>query len=442
MRRWWKRSVAELLHTPLAGPTEWVPRVHARLGRHELRVANIESALAQIACVPGLRALRRQLEAGQVPSQETALWRELLEHLSPPAGLDTSLGVPRVDRGMRLADPTALAALVTPDLPLAQVPGSLCWLTCLMTLFSWHVPLAVLGRWCGVHQTTIRRWVVGLALALGPRLAPWIGERVQAQRVYVDETWLKIRGRWQYGFVVVDVHTALPVLTALLPSRSPWAWSLAWAAAACAHTRAQSAHHRWVTGLCLPGAGSNTPLVSCSSPARGDPVAHAARRDRRGDRRPQAGDAARVADPRYAHGSATPGAAAGTGPGVGDVPRGWRGWRRSYRGLLGVWAVLAYPRPPMPLNASSGPSRGVDKTRTGFHAVLSATRELLLLLVVYLFTPHATTGQAPIEVIVPEARRMPLYRLINDPFRALQERASVKSEATMADVLRPQAAAA
>jgi hypothetical protein len=43
---------------------------------------------------------------------------------------------------------------------------------------------------------------------------------------------------------------------------------------------------------------------------------------------------------------------------------------------------------------------------------------------------------------VPEARRMPLYRLINDPFRALQERAAVKSEATIADVLRPKTAAA
>jgi len=43
---------------------------------------------------------------------------------------------------MRLADPTALAALVTPELPLAQVPGSLCWLTCLMTLVYWNVPLS------------------------------------------------------------------------------------------------------------------------------------------------------------------------------------------------------------------------------------------------------------------------------------------------------------
>jgi hypothetical protein len=39
--------------------------------------------------------------------------------------------------------------------------------------------------------------------------------------------------------------------------------------------------------------------------------------------------------------------------------------------------------------------------------------------VVYLFTQLNADSQAPINVIVPEARRMPLYRLINDPFRAL-----------------------
>ena len=83
-----------------------------------------------------------------------------------------------------------------------------------------------------------------------------------------------------------------------------------------------------------------------------------------------------------------------------------------------------------------------DATRRGFHSVLSAKRELRLFLVVSVFTQQATTGQAPIETILPEARRMPLYRLINDPFRALQERNSVKPEAHMADLLLPQAAPA
>jgi hypothetical protein len=45
-------------------------------------------------------------------------------------------------------------------------------------------------------------------------------------------------------------------------------------------------------------------------------------------------------------------------------------------------------------------------------------------------------------MVVPKAPRMPLSHLINDPFQALQERESVKSEATMADVLLPKAAGA
>ena len=52
--------LAELLQTPLAGPTALVSRVNAPLGRQDLTAANVESALAQISCVPVLRTLRRQ----------------------------------------------------------------------------------------------------------------------------------------------------------------------------------------------------------------------------------------------------------------------------------------------------------------------------------------------------------------------------------------------
>jgi len=148
-----------LLQTPLAGLTELVARVNAQLGRHDLRVAHSECALAQSSCVPVRRTLRRQLEAGHVPSQEAALWTELRESRALPATPPAGWSVPSADCGMRRADPTALAALVTPELPLAQVPSSLCWLTCLRTLFYGHVPLSVLGRWCGVQKTTILRWV-------------------------------------------------------------------------------------------------------------------------------------------------------------------------------------------------------------------------------------------------------------------------------------------
>src|SRR5262245_16779866 len=135
----------ELLQTPLAGPTELVPRVNTQLGRQDLTVANIEAALEQISCVPVLRALRRQWEAGTLHYQEAPLLNEMLETLAAPPGLATSWSVPSADGGMRIADPTALTALVTPDLPMAQVADSLCGLTVIMTLFYWNVQLSVLG---------------------------------------------------------------------------------------------------------------------------------------------------------------------------------------------------------------------------------------------------------------------------------------------------------
>jgi transposase-like protein len=92
-----------------------------------------------------------------------------------------------------------------------------------MTLCDWNVPLSVVGRWCGVHKTTIVRSVLGVAMGLWPLVSQWRGERVKAHMVDVDEKWLKIRGRWHSWCVVLDVPTARPVLAALLPSRSPWA---------------------------------------------------------------------------------------------------------------------------------------------------------------------------------------------------------------------------
>ncbi len=57
------------------------------------------------------------------------------------------------------------------------------------------------------------------------------------------------------------------------------------------------------------------------------------------------------------------------------------------------------------------------KTRGGFHSVLSAQRELMLFVVVYVFTRQVESGQAPIEQIVPHAKDMPFYKIINAPFR-------------------------
>ncbi len=56
-----------------------------------------------------------------------------------------------------------------------------------------------------------------------PIVYRWILDNVRARAVYIDEKWLKIRGKWLYWFVVLDTETGLPVLAALLPSTGKWA---------------------------------------------------------------------------------------------------------------------------------------------------------------------------------------------------------------------------
>src|SRR5215468_407328 len=433
--------LSALLQTPLAGPTELLARVQQRLARHDLSAANIESALEQISCVPVLRTLRRQLETGHVHYQETWLLTEALEDRSVPAPPLAGWHGPSTDRGMQVADPTALAALVTPELPLAQVPGSLCWLTCLMTLFYWNVPLSVLGRWCGVHKTTILRWVLGLALALWPLISRWIGKHVKASMVYVDEKWLKIRGRWHYWFVILDVATELPVLAVLLPSRGQWAcrWvgrqlrqrkkvpkvlitdglqAYAYLAPGAKHVLCRFHHQQGVTHWLKQHFTTQEEIDTRKPAMKRLFQTH----DKRTVRRRLARLKARAA-------------AWGLTPWVSTVEAK----------LPQLICSAGSVRLPSTSNAVERFFRAFQRfycTRGGFHSVLSAKRELLLFLVVYVCTQHATAGQAPIETILPEARRMPLYRLINDPFRALQERGNVKGKPEMADLLLPKEAAA
>jgi transposase-like protein len=431
----------EILKTPLAGPTALVSRVQRRLGRMELTAAHIECAWEQLSWVPVLRVLRQQVETGQGHEQEAALWTERLESLSLPALPPAGGSGPSAERGMRLADPTALAALVPPEVPLAPIPGSLWWLTFLMTLCYWHVPLSVLGRGCGVHKTTSVRWVVGFAVALWPLVYQGIAERVKAHMVYVDAKWLKIRGRWHDWFGVLEVTTELPVLAALLPSRSPWTWrwlsaqlrrlnkvpqvistdglqAYAYLAQGAKHVLCRLHHQQRVTQWLQQPFTTEEEINTRKKGMKKVLQTHDTRTVRR-----------RLARLK------------GQAPPLGILPWG-SGVEEKLPQLL---CSVGRRRLPATTNAMERFFRAFQHfycTRGGFHSVLSAKRELLLFLVVSVFTQHATTGQAPIEVIMPAARSMPLYRLINDPFRALQERGDVKREVEMADWLRPQEAAA
>ena len=124
---------------------------------------------------------------------------------------------------MSISDPSSIRSLVTPDMPTSSVKDSSKWVVYCMVLYYHGVPLSVLGGWLEVHKTTALRWMIGLSLELFPLVYRWIYDNVKANIVYIDEKWLKIRGKWRYWFVVLDSDTGLPALASLLGAKSQWA---------------------------------------------------------------------------------------------------------------------------------------------------------------------------------------------------------------------------
>jgi transposase-like protein len=426
----------EIRQTPLAGPTELAERVNARLGRTDLSDANMRAALAQIPCTVVVEKLRQQLEVGKVQYKEEYLLAELLAE-GGDKKVAAERGLPPADQGMVLSDPTAIKALVTPDVPLGQISGALAWVTFLMTLYYWNVPLSVLGGWMQVHKTTVLRWMFGLAVSVWPILYQWILERVKVRMVYVDEKWIKIKGKWHYWFVVLEAETELPVLAALLPSRSRWAcrWVglmlrrigqipkvvmtdglLAYHYLLAVLTGAKQVlcrfhHQQRVTVWLKKHFTEDEPIDA----RKGEMKALLQTSDKRTVRRRLERLKAKAA------------------------AWGISGWVETVVAKLpALICTIGSVRLPATNNAIERFFRVFNrfyKTRCGFHSVLSAKRELILFLVMYLFTRRDKDGKAPIERIMPEAARMPLYRLINDPFRALGELKNVKEAAPMADFL-------
>jgi hypothetical protein len=73
------------------------------------------------------------------------------------------------------------------------------------------------------------------------------------------------------------------------------------------------------------------------------------------------------------------------------------------------------------------------KARNGFFSIISAKRELIFFLLMYLFIQQPASGKAPLEAIMPEVRDMPFYQLVNYPLSILITSQKVNRRVKMAD---------
>jgi transposase-like protein len=434
----------ELMRDPLAKLVELRDRVNTRLRRTDLTTANIKVALKRISCGQIRNSMLSQLAKGKAHYQESYLLTEMMDssmdNSSKTKAFGERAGIQVSESsgsgGMTISDPTSIRSLVTPDIPTSSIKDSLKWIVFCMVLYHNGVSLSTLGSWLKVHKTTVLRWMIGLSLELFPMVYRWIYNGVKAKVVYIDEKWLKIRGKWHYWFVVLDSDTGLPVLASLLGTKSQWS---------C----------RWI-GIKLKQMGK-IPKVIITDGLKGYPVMvkdvlekakhnlchfhhqqgvtrwlkkHFQDKDEIFARKSKMKKVFQTQDKRTVRRRLAKLKESSEELGISE----WT--QQTEANLPKLLPSVGSKRIPKTTNAIERFFRAFNrfyKMRCGFSTVISAKRELILFLLMYVFIRQPGSGKAPIEAIMPEASRMPLYKMINDPFGTVLGVKNVKKNSKMAN---------
>jgi transposase-like protein len=412
----------ELLHDPLAEIGELRQRVNGRLCRDDLSEDNITVAMEQIPYDKVRGAIRKQLASGEAHYKEEHLLQEMMSSAScQDIGDKAGIQFPETE-GMQVSDPTSIQQLVTPGVCTESISSPLRWISFCVALYYHGIPLSVLGSWFGVHKTTILRRMLGLALVLWPIVYKWIINGVKAKAVYIDEKWLKLRGKWHYWFVAMDVETGLPVLASLLPSAGKWA---------CRWIGVKLKRIGKIPGIIITdglpgyshimeGMGRTAKHILCHFHYQQGVTRWLKKRftdkDEIAVRKKKMKGVLQTNDKRTVRRRLKKLKESSQELGIDE----WvEQTEQKLPKLLPSVGSVRLPRTTNVIERFFRVFNQFYKKRCGFFSVVSAKRELILFLLVYVFIRQPGSGKAPIESIMPEASKMPFYQLINDPLNNL-----------------------
>jgi transposase-like protein len=429
-------AVAEQLPINMQSPlAQLCAQTNERLGRCDLTVANIHTALEQIPCTVIRDEVVTKWEEGSFHPREEIILEEAMSALEghEESGhrehrvqeILSKVGIKpsedHQDEVVQQGQWDALSDLLKPDLPASNLSERIRQMVFALNLYYWNVPLSRIGLWLGVSKSTVYGWIIGLTQALWAVISVWVVNRVKASQIYIDEKWLKIQGKWHYWFVALDQATGLPILGHLLPTRTKWAcrWfliklkrlgkyplmiitdGLAAYVSSIAKTFSRAKHvlcvfhhqqgvSRWVKQHLSALKAAEQVKKKMKRVIQTQDVRTIKRRLKKLE----------AEDATHKWGISS------------WIALTWK----NLTALIPALRSNSYPKTTNAIERFFRAFQRFYKTRGGFHSVVSAKRELILFLVVYLFTQQTETKKAPIETIVPEARRMPFYRLLNYPF--------------------------
>lgn len=439
-----KAVESELKGNIQASLSELCSQVNKQLKRCDLRPTNIRAALEQIPCTVIRREVISKWDSGTFHPKEKVILEEamraLQEDSSPKkkqvlkllSGSNIEASEPEETKIVQNNQWEAVDKLLDVNSSADEIPESIQQMVIALSLYYWNVPLSRIGIWFGKSKSTVWIWVTGLSVALWSIVKEQISLRIKSSAVYVDEKWIKVKGCWHYWHVAVDVDTGLPVMDHLLSRQGKWA---------C----------RWFfLKMKLAGIIPNIIMTDglISYPGAINFVFTKAKHllcifhHQQGIRMWIKKNLTNleISDQYYieqkmkkivqtSDSRTTLRRLESLEKDNNEKKWGIDAWLKKTKKNLGSLLLAIrnnkYPRTNNEVERFFRQFQRFYKTRNGFHSVNSAKQQLMLFMVTYFFTIQPKTGKAPIEKIMPEARLMPFYQILNDPITWISNNQSV-----------------
>jgi transposase-like protein len=460
----------ELEHSPFAGLEELAAGVNQRLSRSDISAANIRAGLEALPCLGYRKIVCQQLEKGEVYYQESYLLEQAFEVLEERGGRfknPLSEKQARIfnlleEAGCQVEEESSVKGMKISDVDkerleglcdrLSEISEQIQLVIFCVVLYANGIPLRVLGNWLGVHKSTVLRWIMGMCEGLWGIISQWICQSVKGRIVYLDEKWIKIKGVWHYWFVALDGESELPIVQELMKKRTYWncLWvigklkekgfqvkvfitdGLKGYPKAIARVFKEAIHQ-----LCLFHQQQNTTKFAKNTFTTKFAKNTFEDQPQRSIRQKAMKKVFQTNDKRTVNNRLKRLEKKGHEWGIEE-------W------LKGIWQLLPNLLPaigslhiPKTNNVIERFFRAFNrfyKVRKGFHSPESAKRQFILFLVFYVFTQNEQ-GIAPIEKIMPHAKDMPLYRLMNNPLLIFEvEGGKSQASPTFAEKLQKEAA--
>ncbi len=312
--------------------------------------------------------------------------------------------------------PNHIKSLFSINTPVLSIPSVYYFLTFLLVLYFNGVPMSSLGQWFGVSKSTIHRWLWSYVGVLWIPVKQLLCKVKDVKQVYLDEKWVKIKGHWHYWFVVLDVNTELPIYMECLPALNYWS---------CAFVLITLCKNfDGIRIIITDGLISYATVLRDRFPHISQQLCifhfqqsitrwlkeHIEDKDLIPNLKKEMKEVIRAKDIRTVKKRLNK---------LKEKTKIVAGWvENTLKKLPALVLTLKRTYVPKTNNAIERFFRAYnrfEKVRKGFQNKESADRHFMLFLIVYVFQKQ-DNGKAPIEKIIPEASKMPLYQMINYPF--------------------------